>query len=160
MREPLEAKFYRIDPGVKIFRCKFQAAPGHQFDVRAQAYRRIEAALQETGIRFADGTQTVLLSSAPGEKTAVMGPGWKGLETIYWFRMNTALVYRGYFKTFLSSICSASNPAKGRCQHPGGYTFQAKSGDDLNLPKRRLRSLAAYRSRKPARERKCRNVPP
>jgi small-conductance mechanosensitive channel len=69
MREQLKAKLYRIDPGVKIFRCKFQTAPGHQFDVRAQAYRRIEATLKEAGIRFADGTQTVLLSSAPVERT-------------------------------------------------------------------------------------------
>jgi hypothetical protein len=69
----LKAKLYRIDPGVKIFRCKFQTAPGHQFDVRAQAYRRIEAVLKEAGIRFADGTQTVLLSSAPVERTEMTG---------------------------------------------------------------------------------------
>lgn len=66
MREPLKAKLYRIDPGVKIFRCKFQTAPGKQFDVRAQAFRRIEAALKEAGIPFADGTQTVLI---PGSGT-------------------------------------------------------------------------------------------
>jgi small-conductance mechanosensitive channel len=59
--EPLKGKLYRIDPGVKIFRCKFQTAPGKQFDVRAQALKRIEAALKAMGVGFADGTQTVLL---------------------------------------------------------------------------------------------------
>ena len=64
IREPLKAKIYRIDPGIKIFRCKFQTAPGNQFDVRAQAYRRIEAAMKEAGMVFADGRQTLLLPSA------------------------------------------------------------------------------------------------
>jgi small-conductance mechanosensitive channel len=45
MHETLKGKLYRVDPGVKIFRCKFRTAPGRQFDVRAQAYKRIEAAL-------------------------------------------------------------------------------------------------------------------
>jgi small-conductance mechanosensitive channel len=61
MREPLKTKLYRIDPGVKIFRCKFQTAPGKQFDVRAQAFKRIETALKEAGIHFADGAQTVVI---------------------------------------------------------------------------------------------------
>jgi moderate conductance mechanosensitive channel len=47
--------------GVKIFRCKFETAPGKQFDVRAQAYKRIEAALKSVGIVFADGRQTVFI---------------------------------------------------------------------------------------------------
>jgi small-conductance mechanosensitive channel len=59
--EPLKGKLYRIDPGVKIFRCKFMTAPGKQFDVRAQALKRIEASLKAMGIGFADGAQTVLL---------------------------------------------------------------------------------------------------
>jgi small-conductance mechanosensitive channel len=63
--EPLKGKLYRIDPGVKIFRCKFRTAPGNQFDVRAQAYKRIEAALKQLGIGFADGKQTVLLGTPP-----------------------------------------------------------------------------------------------
>ena len=63
MIEPLKGKLYRIDPGVKIFRCKFRTAPGNQFDVRAQAYKRIEAALAKMGVGFADGKQTVLLST-------------------------------------------------------------------------------------------------
>jgi len=63
MIEPLKGKLYRIDPGVKIFRCKFRTAPGNQFDVRAQAFRRIEAALTAMGVGFADGKQTVLLSA-------------------------------------------------------------------------------------------------
>ena len=64
MREPLKGKLYRIDPGVKIFRCKFETAPGKQFDVRAQAYKRIEAALKAMGIDFADGRQTVFIRQA------------------------------------------------------------------------------------------------
>jgi moderate conductance mechanosensitive channel len=51
--EPLKGKLYRVDPGVKIFRCKFRTAPGDQFDVRAQAFRRIEAALGKIGVGFA-----------------------------------------------------------------------------------------------------------
>lgn len=65
MLEPLKGKLFRIDPGVKIFRCKFRTAPGKQFDVRAQAFKRIEGALKATGVRFADGTQTVLLPAPP-----------------------------------------------------------------------------------------------
>ena len=62
--EPLKGKLYRVDPGVKIFRCKFRTAPGRQFDIRAQAYKRIEAALKKMEISFADG-KTVLLNPAP-----------------------------------------------------------------------------------------------
>ncbi|HVJ13434.1 MAG TPA: mechanosensitive ion channel family protein [Burkholderiales bacterium] len=51
--EPLKGKLYRVDPGVKIFRCKFRTAPGDQFDVRALAFRRIEAALGKMGVGFA-----------------------------------------------------------------------------------------------------------
>ena len=65
MIEPLKGKLYRIDPGVKIFRCKFQTAPGKQFDVRAQAFKRIEAALKAMGVSFADGSHTVLLAAPP-----------------------------------------------------------------------------------------------
>ena len=63
--ETLKGKLYRIDPGVKIFRCKFRTAPGKQFDVRAQALKRLEAALNKMGVGFADGTQTVLMPAAP-----------------------------------------------------------------------------------------------
>ncbi len=63
--EPLKGKLYRIDPGVKLFRCKFRTAPGNQFDVRAQALKRIEAALKKIGVGFADGKQTVLLAAPP-----------------------------------------------------------------------------------------------
>jgi small-conductance mechanosensitive channel len=68
--EPLKGKLYRIDPGVKIFRCKFRTAPGNQFDVRAQAYKRIEAALAKMGVGFADGNQTVLITREPASGTA------------------------------------------------------------------------------------------
>jgi small-conductance mechanosensitive channel len=68
---PLKAKLYRIDPGVKIFRCKVQTPPGKQFEIRAEAYRRIEAALNENGIAFADNTPRVALyHSAAGEPVA------------------------------------------------------------------------------------------
>lgn len=53
LMEPLKGKLYRVDPGVKVFRCKFRTAPGNQFDVRAQAFRRIEAALGKMGVGFA-----------------------------------------------------------------------------------------------------------
>jgi small-conductance mechanosensitive channel len=60
MHETLKGKLYRVDPGVKIFRCKFRTAPGRQFDVRAQAYKRIEAALVKMGVGFADGKTVVM----------------------------------------------------------------------------------------------------
>jgi small-conductance mechanosensitive channel len=63
MMEPLKGKLYRIDPGVKVFRCKFRTAPGDQFDVRAQAFKRIEAALAKMGVGFADGKSTVVVSA-------------------------------------------------------------------------------------------------
>jgi small-conductance mechanosensitive channel len=31
---PLKAKLYRIDPGIKVFRCKVQTPPGKQFEVQ------------------------------------------------------------------------------------------------------------------------------
>ena len=63
--ESLKGKLYRVDPGVKIFRCKFRTAPGKQFDVRAQAYKRIEDALKAMGVSFADGSHTVVVQPAP-----------------------------------------------------------------------------------------------
>jgi moderate conductance mechanosensitive channel len=60
LQETLKGKLYRVDPGVKVFRCKFRTAPGKQFDVRAQAYKRIEAALKKMDLRFADGSLPVL----------------------------------------------------------------------------------------------------
>jgi len=63
MMEPLKGKLYRVDPGVKIFRCKFRTAPGRQFDVRGEAYKRIEEALNKMGVRFAEGR--VLFTAAP-----------------------------------------------------------------------------------------------
>jgi moderate conductance mechanosensitive channel len=56
---PLKATLYRVDPGVKVFRCKVQTQPGKQFDVRAAAYKHIEAALREAGIRYAEMIPTV-----------------------------------------------------------------------------------------------------
>ena len=73
LREPLKSKLARIDPGVKVFRCKFQTAPGNQFDVRAQAFKRIEMELRTLGIGFAGGgAQTIIIerssaiAGAPG----------------------------------------------------------------------------------------------
>jgi moderate conductance mechanosensitive channel len=66
IREPLKGKLDRVDPGVKIFRCKFMTAPGCQFDVRTAALKKIEAALVEAGIPFAGaGPQTILVRRAP-----------------------------------------------------------------------------------------------
>jgi moderate conductance mechanosensitive channel len=66
LREPLKGKLYRVDPGVKTFRCKFMTAPGAQFDVRTAALKRIEAALVEAGIAFAGADpQTILVRRAP-----------------------------------------------------------------------------------------------
>lgn len=66
MLEPLKGKLYKIDPGVKIFRCKFRSPPGKQFDVRASALKRIESALKKMGVQFADGKQIAILHGAPG----------------------------------------------------------------------------------------------
>ena len=66
IREPLKGKLYRVDPGVKIFRCKFMTAPGCQFDVRTAALKKLEAALVEAGVSFAGaGPQTILVRRAP-----------------------------------------------------------------------------------------------
>jgi small-conductance mechanosensitive channel len=65
LREPLKGKLSRIDPGVKVFRCKFETTPGKQFDVRAQAIKRLEAALKAAGIDFADGRQTIYVQPGP-----------------------------------------------------------------------------------------------
>jgi len=62
--EPLKGKLYRIDPGVKVFRCKFRSPPGKQFDVRASALKRIEAALKAMGVQFADGRTVVVTGPA------------------------------------------------------------------------------------------------
>jgi len=71
---PLKAKLYRIDPGVKIFRCKVQTPPGKQFEIRAEAYRRIEAALNESGITFADNTPRVALYQAAANERVTVEP--------------------------------------------------------------------------------------
>ncbi len=63
--EPLKAKLYRIDPGVKVFRCKVQTPPGRQFEVRAEALKRIEAALRDAGIPFADSRPVVTFMPSP-----------------------------------------------------------------------------------------------
>jgi moderate conductance mechanosensitive channel len=68
IREPLKGKLYRVDPGVKIFRCKFMTAPGCQFDIRTAALKRIETALGERGISFAGaGPQTILIGRVPNQ---------------------------------------------------------------------------------------------
>ncbi|KAB0679020.1 mechanosensitive ion channel family protein [Aureimonas leprariae] len=54
--EPLKGKLQRIEPGLKVFRCKFRTAPGNQFDVRALAFRKIETALRDADIAYADTT--------------------------------------------------------------------------------------------------------
>jgi len=63
LMEPLKGKLYRIDPGLKIFRCKFRCAPGKQFDIRGNALKRIEAGLKQSGISFADGRQVAVVQT-------------------------------------------------------------------------------------------------
>jgi small-conductance mechanosensitive channel len=70
----LKAKLYRIDPGVKVFRCKVQTPPGKQFEVRNEAYRRIEAALKENGIAFADNMPRVTFYQGPAGEPAAAQP--------------------------------------------------------------------------------------
>jgi moderate conductance mechanosensitive channel len=66
IREPLKGKLYRVDPGIKIFRCKFMTAPGCQFEIRSAAFKMIEAALADAEIAFAGAApQTVLVRRAP-----------------------------------------------------------------------------------------------
>jgi small-conductance mechanosensitive channel len=67
MMEPLKGKLYRVDPGVKVFRCKFRSPPAKQFDVRASALKRIEAELKKAGIQFADGRQIAVMQPAPAQ---------------------------------------------------------------------------------------------
>jgi small-conductance mechanosensitive channel len=65
IREPMKGKLYRIDPGVKTFRCKFMTAPGCQFEIRSAALKRIEAALAGAGVSFAGAApQTILVGRA------------------------------------------------------------------------------------------------
>lgn len=71
---PLKAKLYRIDPGVKVFRCKVQTPPGRQFEIRNEAYRRIEAALNENGIAFADNAPRVTLYQGPAGEPVAAAP--------------------------------------------------------------------------------------
>ncbi|MDQ0458223.1 mechanosensitive ion channel family protein [Rhizobium paknamense] len=80
MLEPLKAKLYRIDPGVKIFRCKFRSAPGNQFEIRTEAYRRIEKALKEAGIPFAAGTQVLVndMLTSPPSGAVMVAPSATG----------------------------------------------------------------------------------
>ena len=66
---PLKAKLLRIEPGVKVFRCKLQTLPERQFELRTEAYRRIEAALAEAKIPFADNTSRIAVH--PGTSVAL-----------------------------------------------------------------------------------------
>ncbi|MBV9826237.1 MAG: mechanosensitive ion channel [Alphaproteobacteria bacterium] len=66
---PLKAKLLRIEPGVKVFRCKFQTLPERQFELRTEAYRRLEAALAEAEIPFADSTSRIAVY--PGTSVAL-----------------------------------------------------------------------------------------
>lgn len=73
---PLKAKLYRIQPGAKIFRCKVQTPPGKQFEIRTEAYRRIEQAFAEANIPFASNIQSsVVVHSGhpPAELSSPIG---------------------------------------------------------------------------------------
>ncbi|RFB79663.1 mechanosensitive ion channel family protein [Methylovirgula sp. 4M-Z18] len=52
--EPLKGRLYRVEPGLKLFRCKFMSLPGKQFEVRAAAYRYLEQALIAAGVHYAN----------------------------------------------------------------------------------------------------------
>ena len=71
--EPLKAKLYKIQPGAKIFRCKIQTPPGKQFEVRGEAYKRIEAALKAAGIQYADTNTRIVMQGAARRKRR----GWR-----------------------------------------------------------------------------------
>jgi small-conductance mechanosensitive channel len=65
---PLKAKLYRIQPGAKIFRCKIQTPPGKQFEIRTEAYRRIEQAFAEANIPFANYVLSSVAVQPPAEQ--------------------------------------------------------------------------------------------
>ena len=67
---PLKTKLYKIEPGVKVFRCKVQTPPGKQFEIRGEAYRRIETALRAAGISFADSRSQIVLQGTSPAGTA------------------------------------------------------------------------------------------
>jgi len=74
---PLKAVLYRIDPGVKLFRCKFQTLPGQQFQVRTVAYKRIEAELRKAGIPFAESGSKVIVHDSSGARLPAPVPAEK-----------------------------------------------------------------------------------
>ena len=57
-----------------MFRCKVQTPPGRQFEIRNEAYRRIEAALNENGIAFADNAPRVTLYQGPAGEPVAAAP--------------------------------------------------------------------------------------
>jgi small-conductance mechanosensitive channel len=69
---PLKAKLYRIEPGTKIFRCKVQTPPNQQFEVRNDAYRRIEEALRNAGIPFATNIPQVTVLNNLGSPAPLL----------------------------------------------------------------------------------------
>ena len=75
----MKAKLDRIDPGIKVFRWEVQTPSGKQFEVRSEAYRRIEAALKENGIEIADTSPRLTLhqgqSLEPGLREARAAAG-------------------------------------------------------------------------------------
>ena len=74
-RRAVEGQALPHRSGDQGFRCKVQTPPGQQFEIRTEAYRRIEAALDEAGIAFADNTPRVALyQGAPGERVAAAIP--------------------------------------------------------------------------------------
>src|SRR5262249_43688045 len=77
---PLKANLYRIQPGAKIYRCKVQTPPGLQFEIRTEAYRRIEAALNEAGIPFADITPHVTVHNTVGGAADAAAPEARAAE--------------------------------------------------------------------------------
>jgi hypothetical protein len=51
-----------------------QTPPGKQFEIRSEAYRRIEAARKENGIEFADNSPRVNLYPSPSREPVFPEP--------------------------------------------------------------------------------------
>lgn len=54
-----------VQDGALVVRAKFTARPGEQFGVRREAYRRIQRAFEENGIRFAQSSVAVFVPPGP-----------------------------------------------------------------------------------------------
>ncbi|MBM3345754.1 MAG: mechanosensitive ion channel [Betaproteobacteria bacterium] len=144
LRQPLKGKLYRIDPGVKILRCKFETAPGNQFDVRAQAIRRIEAELKAIGVGFATGGQTVIVERLAEVPAAAPGCAPTDPRPVRRGNPRCAVVARCTFERGVSprghctnGIRAGVNHSLGEAQYSRGL-WSADADDDYQGCPRRL----------------------